>query len=72
VIDETGAVVPGAQVIIAGYGSTVTDSSGNFRISVTVARGGLINLNVAKEGFRTKTLEEQASEDVLKILLKRL
>jgi hypothetical protein len=72
VIDETGAVVSGAQVIIAGYGSTVTNSSGNFHISMAVARGHLINLNVAKEGFRTKTLEEQASEDVLKILLKRL
>lgn len=72
VIDETGAVIPGAQVIIAGYGSTATDTSGNFQISVAVARGRLINLNVAKEGFRTKTLEEQASEDALKILLKRL
>jgi hypothetical protein len=72
VIDEMGAVVPDARVTIAGYGSAVTDASGNFQISVAVARGRSINLNVAKEGFRTKTLEEQASEDALKILLRRL
>jgi hypothetical protein len=70
-MDEAGTALPGARVTIAGQGSTTTDASGNFQIPVAVARGRLIDLNIAKEGYRTKTLEEQASDDAIKIVLRR-
>ena len=71
VMDETGAAIPGARVTIGGYGAVTTDASGNFQIPVAVARARLIDLNIAKEGFRTRTLQEQASEDTIKIVLRR-
>lgn len=71
VMDETGATLPGARVTIAGQGSTTTDASGNFQIAIAAVRGRMIYLNIAKEGYRTKTLEEQASDDAIQILLRR-
>jgi hypothetical protein len=71
VIDETKAAIPGARVTVAGYGAVTTDAAGNFQIPVAVARGQYIDLNIAKEGFRTRTLQEQASDDTIKIVLRR-
>jgi hypothetical protein len=71
VMDEAGATLPGARVAIAGHGSTTTDASGNFQIAITGVSGRTIYLNVAKEGYRTRTLEEQASDDAIQIVLRR-
>ena len=71
VMDETGTTLPGARVTIAGHGSATTDASGNFQIAIAAVRGRMIYLNVAKEGYITKTLEEQASDDAIQILLRR-
>jgi hypothetical protein len=71
VMDETGIPLAGARVAIAGHGSATTDASGNFQIAIAAVRGRMIYLNVAKEGYRTKTLEEQASDDAIQILLRR-
>lgn len=70
VMDETGAV-PGARVTIAGYGSATTDESGNFKIAISIAKGRAIDLHVAKEGYKTRTQEEVASDDSITILLRR-
>lgn len=71
VMDEAGGKLPGVRVTIAGQGSTTTDADGNFLIPVAIARGRMIDLNIAKEGYRTKTLGEQASEEAIKIVLRR-
>jgi len=71
VMDETGATLPGVRITIAGHGSATTDASGNFQIQVAVSRGRLIDLNITKEGYRTKTIAEQASDDTIKIVLRR-
>jgi hypothetical protein len=71
VMDESGATLSGVRITIAGQGAATTDAAGNFQIPVAVARGRLIDLNISKEGFRTKTLEEPASEDPIKIVLRR-
>ena len=71
-MDETGAVISGARVTIAGFGSSVvTNESGNFEISIPVGKGRSIDLHIAKEGFRTRTQEHIVNNDSVKILLRR-
>lgn len=69
VIDETGAVLPGVRITVAGFGkSVITNESGNFEISIPVAKGRSIDLHVAKDGFRTRTQEHIVNNDSVRII----
>ena len=55
VVDSTGAVVPGADVVAldpstSSKGNTISDSAGSFRIPLLAV--GTYNLTVTKQGFR--------------------
>ena len=55
VVDSTGAVVPGAQVVVldpatSSTGKSISDNTGAFRIPLLAV--GTYNLTVNKEGFR--------------------
>jgi hypothetical protein len=72
VVDESGAVVPGARVTVTGYGSAVTtNESGNFQISLPVGKGAKIDLHVVKDGFKTRTQYHIINNDSVRIMLRR-
>lgn len=72
VIDESGMPVQGARVSIDGHGSFVTtNAAGNFEIPVLIAKGKNIDLHVEKEGYKTRTQQDFAGNDSVKILLRR-
>jgi hypothetical protein len=55
IVDSTGAVVPGAEVVVldpatSSTGKTISDSTGSFRIPLLAI--GTYDLTVTKQGFR--------------------
>jgi hypothetical protein len=55
VVDSTGAVVPGAEVVVldpatSSTGKSITENTGSFQIRLLAI--GTYNLTVSKEGFR--------------------
>jgi hypothetical protein len=77
VVDSTGAVVPGAQIVVldpatSSTGKSVTDNTGSFRIPLLAI--GSYTLTVTKQGFRKIDLvgvqvNAAASTDVGKLML---
>jgi TonB family protein len=71
--DSTGAGIAGAELTVAGAGTTFTDETGIFRI--TAVPSGTVSVRARRLGFRPATLEvvlEPGATDTLSITIARL